>query len=331
MGVPPTIDAIGIPGIAATCLHSTLHIEPWTEFMSEYKSLGLNDEIARYLESTRLELSLEKQAMKILDLGCKDGQAVAELCREGYDAYGVDVNADAIQNGRAIFAVTGLDPDRLVIWEDPSKISPLPEAFFHFVYSYHVFEHVRDPCPTVAELSRVTCPGGFGLHVFPGPLRPVEGHLFMPLVHWLPKNKIRKMAIRACVSLGIEPHWPQLNGASVQARTETYFRYSCDKTFYRTFRTWQHEFHRNGLIAREVGTAHPKITGRPAIRLLTGNNKTLLGALINTFKTIECLTVKVSGSDASVSFDPMPRTPKSGHPQRVEIATKLTSRLVPKR
>jgi 2-polyprenyl-3-methyl-5-hydroxy-6-metoxy-1,4-benzoquinol methylase len=38
-------------------------------------------------------------------------------------------------------------------------------------------------------------------------LRLVEAHLFMPFVHWLPKNAAHKWLIGLFVLAGIEPRW----------------------------------------------------------------------------------------------------------------------------
>jgi SAM-dependent methyltransferase len=272
--------------------------------MQRHENIGVAGEVARYLDATRTRLGLRnKQSMKVLDLGCKDGKAVTDLCRQGYDAYGIDVSQDSIKRGQEILTRLGYEPERLVLWEDPLENSSLPDSFFHFVYSYEVFEHVRYLEPTVQEIARVTQPGGRGLHIFPGPLRPIEGHLFMPFVHWLPKNRARALAIRMFVSLGVEPHWKEFVDASAREKAEAYFRYSCDKTYYRDFDQWRRAFEQCGLIATEVSAQHPRLVRHAWIRLLSGNNERLLSKIVSTFKTIECLTFNPLSPESKLFTD----------------------------
>ena len=101
----------------------------------------------------------------------------------------------------------------------------LPANFFHFVFTHYVLEHVADIEAVTREIARVTAPGGCGFHVYPGQLRPIEPHLFMPFVHWLPKNVTRKWAIAAFVACGIEPRWGWLAAAPVGEKAEAYYQF----------------------------------------------------------------------------------------------------------
>jgi hypothetical protein len=49
----------------------------------------------------------------------------------------------------------------------------------------------RDPDALAAELGRIIAAGGGGMHVFPAKWSIVEPHLHVPIVHWLPKNRLR--------------------------------------------------------------------------------------------------------------------------------------------
>lgn len=264
----------------------------------EHDSVGLKDEVARYIESTRERLGIERADMKVLDFGCKDGKAATELRRLGYDAYGVDINRVAIEKGREIWRTLGFDANRLVWWEDPSRSSTLPDDFFHFVYSAEVFEHVQDGESVASEIARITRPGGGGLHTFPGPLRLIEAHLSMPLVHWLPKNSARWLAIRLCVALGREPHWGQLVGKSAAAKTDAYFAYSCDETHYRTLRKWRRLLEENGLVVADVSADHPRVASHRLLGPLATNAvcRRLLGRLISDFWMVECLILRPDDS-----------------------------------
>ena len=84
------------------------------------------------------------------------------------------------------------------------------------------------------EISRITSLNGFGIHIFPGKYRLREGHLIMPLIHWLPKNNFRKYMIIFFVLLGVEPKWNQLKKMNYKQKGNIYFDFSVYQTFYRS-------------------------------------------------------------------------------------------------
>ena len=84
----------------------------------------------------------------------------------------------------------------------------------------------------------------------------------MPLVHWLPKNKLRREAIRACVLAGIEPGWPELNALRTAGRTLSYYDYSVGSTHYRAPAVIARSLRNYGLTPRFVSLDHPAITER---------------------------------------------------------------------
>lgn len=75
-------------------------------------------------------------------------------------------------------------------------------------------------------------PEGMGLHFFPAKWRVVEPHLFVPFVHWLPKNRIRRVYLRAMLKR--IPLWEGLEGKTPGERTQVYYDYSVQKTYYRS-------------------------------------------------------------------------------------------------
>jgi ubiquinone/menaquinone biosynthesis C-methylase UbiE len=50
---------------------------------------------------------------------------------------------------------------------DAGYAIPWPDATFDLIVSEQLFEHVDDLDRAVAELARVTKPGGWGLHLIP--------------------------------------------------------------------------------------------------------------------------------------------------------------------
>ncbi len=117
-----------------------------------------------------------KRDETILDFGCGSGRHVYEYLDHGYEnVFGYDVQQyldlrDPADSSRFRFDET----DRL------TRI-PFPDAYFDFVYSYSVFEHVLDTDRAFGEIARVLKPGGVSLHNFPAKWRPLEPHLFVPL------------------------------------------------------------------------------------------------------------------------------------------------------
>jgi len=170
---------------------------------TEFAAFRPNAEVVRYLELTRARLNLQKHEMNVLDWGSGRGEYVAWLRDAGYNAFGAEIRRAASERGKELLVERGYDYDRVIAPIAPNGRTELPADFFHFVFTHYVLEHVADIDAVTSEIARVTAPGGCGFHVYPGKLRPIEPHLFMPFVHWLPKNPARKWAIAACVACGI--------------------------------------------------------------------------------------------------------------------------------
>lgn len=173
---------------------------------------------------SRVSDGRERSSLRVLDVGCGTGGTVAWLVEQGFNAYGVDVRAEYIANGRPY-----LGPDRLSVLD--GNRYPYPDDHFDIVISDTVFEHVADLEQLAREVARTTKPGGVGLHVFPAKWMFVEPHLHAPLVHWLPKGPVRRSAIKLALRAG----WaaPYFTEWTLAQRTEIFSRYSESETFYR--------------------------------------------------------------------------------------------------
>ena len=112
---------------------------------------------------------------RILDFGCGGGGRVKVLRIAGYDAYGVDIKFKA---GPHVDELQEQNHIRLIEAE-PYQI-PFPDAYFDFVFSEQVLEHVQNQDETVAELARVMKQGALGIHQFPSRLKPLESHVKVP-------------------------------------------------------------------------------------------------------------------------------------------------------
>lgn len=166
----------------------------------------------------------EPSSVRVLDVGCGRGDTVAWLVDQGFNAFGLEVRPEYIANG-----VDYLGPDRLRLLSGAKY--PFPDAYFDIVMSDQVFEHVADLGPLAREVARTTKRGGVGLHIFPAKWSFVEPHLLAPCVHWLPKGRLRREAIRLALRTGRTA--PYFTNFDLDERTEIFSTYSDQETFYR--------------------------------------------------------------------------------------------------
>ena len=197
--------------------------------------------------------------MNVLDWGSGRGEYVAWSRDAGYNAFGADIRQEATDRGKELLEAHGHADARVVTTIRACGQTDLPPDFFHFVFRHYVLEHVADLDAVTREIARVTAPEGCGFHVYPGKPRPIEPHLFMPFVHWLPKNPTRKWAIAACLACGIEPRWDWLAAASFGRKTQAYYDFIINETFYRPFREVRHSFSKVGFVVTPVAAEHPAL------------------------------------------------------------------------
>lgn len=252
----------------------------------DFAAFTPNAEVVRYLELTRQRLGLRRDEVRVLDWGSGRGEYVAWLRDAGYDAYGVEIRMAAAERGRDLLLGKNHDYERVIRPIGDGGRTDLPEGFFHFVFTHYVLEHVADIDAVTNEIARITAPGGSGFHVYPGKLRPIEPHLFMPFVHWLPKTRLRKWLIGGCVACGIEPKWGWLTAAGVRKRTQAYHDYCMRETFYRPFGVVRGSFNRVGFEVVSVAAHHP------ALRRLSIVPKALVEIPVRLFQTVEIMVHK---------------------------------------
>src|SRR3990172_6776091 len=259
----------------------------WGDVLTEeeYGRLRLNHEIMRYLEFAAKALGRKPGEVKVLDWGCGRGNYVCYLRDLGYDAYGVDIDANVVERGRSFIASRGYDFERIISVMAPNGTTRYPSGFFEFVFSYQVLEHVKDLEKVVTELARITAPRGTALHIYPARWHITEAHLSMPFVHWLPKNMVRKWLIAAYVFTGIEPKWKSLDGFSRVERVNAYYRFSGEATHYRSYSNVVSMFSAHGFLGRSVVLDHPAVKKLP----VPGIFRPVLEKLILHFKSVELL------------------------------------------
>jgi SAM-dependent methyltransferase len=241
------------------------------------------------VELVARRLQIDGPALRVLDWGCGRGNYVLHLRERGYSAFGAEPSTEAIERGRALLERRDVDVDHVIRPIGADGRVAFPDRSFHLVFSYYVLEHVADLARCAAEIHRLSAAGGFGFHVFPGRWRPIEGHLSMPMVHWLPKGRSRRALIRWCVALGIEPEgWAA--GTTGAEKTQTYFDYSVGQTFYRGYSAIRDAFAASGftITPQSLQLQHPRLD---AVTKITGQHwlGQAVERLLLEFKTGELL------------------------------------------
>jgi 2-polyprenyl-3-methyl-5-hydroxy-6-metoxy-1,4-benzoquinol methylase len=91
---------------------------------------------------------------RLLDVGCGTGAFVAAALQKGFDAYGIDLSARAIEAGRRHFGIEHL-------YE--ASVDGLKDRFdkqFDVVTAFEVLEHMDDAERFLAQLIELVAPGG---------------------------------------------------------------------------------------------------------------------------------------------------------------------------
>ena len=240
------------------------------------------------IEEFHRESGLDKSQIRILDWGCGRGAVVFALRDLGYDVYGVDPTSEAIESGRQLARVRGLDAEEVLKVFDAEGGTPYPDEFFDFTYSNQVFEHIEDIDQVACELTRVMKVGGKGIHIFPAQYFVLERHLSMPFVHWLPKNRLRWALIRLFVALGAHAEIPAYRGLSGAERAERIYRFSRDRTFYRPIGRICAAFERAGTRATPDTVHSPTVRSSRLVGAIARQERLapLLNWMIVRFHTV---------------------------------------------
>lgn len=101
----------------------------------------------------------DRHETRILDFGCGSGYFVGELAEIGYESFGLDNSAEAIEFGRSRgvknLAIT-----------DGRKIG-FPDNYFDCVLLLDVIEHLDNESWAIKEVERVLVPGGITVIMAP--------------------------------------------------------------------------------------------------------------------------------------------------------------------
>lgn len=270
-----------------------IHDQDHALSLDEISAYRVNPGLLDFLERKRAESGLRKDQFKILDFGCGRGQSVAGLRRLGWQAHGLEVHDKWIRFAEPGLRDAGVYEPGVLRLGRTAGGPGFEDGFFNVVYSSSVFEHVFDLDAAVGEITRVTAPGGWGYHWFIGRWSPVEGHLGMPLVHWLPKNPLRRWMVAAAVVAGMEPGWQTVAGMGFWQRVKFYYDFSVDQTVYRSVADYRRAFQQAGQRVALDTLNHPRLrqlSGSTIIRIPGGGR--LVEAACTAFKTVILSTQK---------------------------------------
>ena len=92
-----------------------------------------------------------REGARVLDVGCGRGVILGPIADRGFEAYGVEVSADATR---------GADPRAQIRIAPKLSDANFDAGLFDQIVIWHVLEHLADPRGTLEECHRILAPGG---------------------------------------------------------------------------------------------------------------------------------------------------------------------------
>jgi SAM-dependent methyltransferase len=123
------------------------------------------------------ERALDRDAPRILDIGCAFGLILEHLTPS--DGFGVGVDMDT-ELGRK-------SPNLAFARTDAEKL-PFKSSSFDVVICNHVYEHTDNASRLVSEIHRVMVADGACYFAGPNKYELIEPHYGLPLLSWLPRS-----------------------------------------------------------------------------------------------------------------------------------------------
>jgi len=169
--------------------------------------------------NTEIKKRLAPPVVRVLDMGCGNGQLIAFLQRNlpqlnkdlAFEIYGFDVTDSNVQVS-GYFDETfkflgqefpGIDWEKRIFQITSREEWPFPEGFFNYVISNQVMEHVFEHDFSFQQIRRVLAEDGVSVHLFPLKSYLYESHLLLPFVHWISNKDLLFEYIKVCSLLGL--------------------------------------------------------------------------------------------------------------------------------
>lgn len=145
-------------------LRSGYHEELWESVPEGAQPRDLDLRLGFLLEQLRSLANRDERALgyagasaaalRVLDVGCGEGQFAEAIAQAGHEVLGIDVAEEPLRRARSLYA--GLDLRRV----EPDGAWPLADASFDAVWAGETIEHVLDTARWMSELRRVLRSGG---------------------------------------------------------------------------------------------------------------------------------------------------------------------------
>lgn len=120
--------------------------------------------------------------LRALDVGCSAGFIADELAVAGAQTIAIDIDEQAVSSAKERFGA------RVDFRLSRGEEIPLPDASVDVVVFNHIYEHVVDPVPVVAEIHRVLSPSGVAYLGLGHKWQIIEPHHRLPFLSWLPPS-----------------------------------------------------------------------------------------------------------------------------------------------
>jgi SAM-dependent methyltransferase len=289
---------IARPAFDWRAVHQSPSYQPLTA--GEVEDFELDAEIRRYLDATRQALDIPPERFRVLDWGCGNGRSVARLRADGYEARGVDIEPQRIEQAESYFRERGEDPDAILGVVDPqTNRTGLRSGSIHYLFSSQVLEHVADLDAAAGEMARLLAPGGVAFHRYPADWRIVEPHLDVPLLQWMPGRACRLAWLRVMMGLGLCTRWPTLAEAPPRQERAIYEAFFDEWMHYHPPRKVAAAFRTRGLRTRIVTGEHPRVQGLVPLRNLPLFREAprLLGWVLSRLLSVELWCCKPAGQE----------------------------------
>jgi ubiquinone/menaquinone biosynthesis C-methylase UbiE len=120
----------------------------------------------------------------VLDIGSGRGHFLCDMAKLGFQAHGVETNAEYIRLANQLAEESGV---KIFIAQSRGEHLPYSDNYFDFVNCAEVTEHVDDPDKLCREIFRVLKPGGKGYVSFHNRWGVYDYHYHLPFINWLPR------------------------------------------------------------------------------------------------------------------------------------------------